>query len=227
MSLEWFSRLKEYESLSKQRLASLSAVKEQELRMEKLSQKKDESIAHLSKMKTDHAHLQQKLHEAEKKILTQNEQKDRWINQGGSEEKRSLMEIELNRLEAEGFRILEELEENELGRKEIQTFLEGLQLTIKEIHAEVLEESEKLKKEISNLDLRLEGILEVLPTEFRDVLLRIVQKKLAHGPFTRIESGSCFFCRYKISRMEESEIDMQKLLKTCPQCTRIFIPYGT
>jgi predicted nucleic acid-binding Zn-ribbon protein len=51
-------------------------------------------------------------------------------------------------------------------------------------------------------------------------------KNLAHGPFTRIDQGSCFLCRYKISRVEESEIDMQKALKICPQCSRIFLPYG-
>ena len=96
-----------------------------------------------------------------------------------------------------------------------------------EIESEVAEEKGKLEKELHSISLRVDLLKEELPSDFRQVLERVSARKLAHGPFTRIEGGSCYFCRYKISRLDESEVDMQKQLKICPQCSRIFLPYGS
>jgi predicted nucleic acid-binding Zn-ribbon protein len=82
------------------------------------------------------------------------------------------------------------------------------------------------KQKVVQAQMRIKLIEDELPTDFKSVLERTLKKNLALGPFTRNENGSCFFCRYKISKLDESEIDMQKQLKTCPQCSRIFLPYG-
>ena len=227
MSLEWFSRLKEYDSLSRSRLGHLNSIKEQEKRIELLSARKDDNLAQLSGLKSDYIRLQQSLHEIEQKMKVMSEQRNRWMDSGGDEGKRKAMEAEISKLEEEGFTLLQKLDENEVERKDIQTFLQGLEKTIQEISLESQNEIKTFENEIKQIDLRLEGLIEILPPEFKDLLLKLLKKNLAHGPFTRIESGSCFFCRYKISRVVESEIDMQKLLRQCPQCTRIFIPYGT
>ncbi len=227
MSLEWFSRLKEYDSLSRSRLGHLNSIKEQEKRIEVLSARKDENLAQLSVLKSDYIRLQQSLHEIEQKMKVMAEQRSRWIDSGGDEAKRKMMEAELSKLEEEGFNLLQKLDENEVERKDIQTFLQGLEKTIQEISLESQNEIKIFENEIKQIDLRLEGLMEILPPEFKNLLLKLLQKKLAHGPFTRIDAGTCFFCRYQISKAVESEIDMQKLLRQCPQCTRIFIPYGT
>ncbi|MES2528141.1 MAG: hypothetical protein V4598_13695 [Bdellovibrionota bacterium] len=227
MSLEWFSRLKEYDSLSRSRSGLLNSINEQKKRIEGLNTRQSDNLAQLAVLKSDYIRLQQSLHEIEQKMKVQSEQKQRWIDTGGDEKKRLAMEAELARQEEEGFELLQKLDENEVERKDVQTFLEGLAKTLLEISTEAKEEIKNFEGQISQLDLRLEGLMEILPPEFKDLLLKLLKKNLAHGPFTRIESGHCFFCRYQISRVMESEIDMQKLLRQCPQCSRIFIPYGT
>lgn len=227
MSLEWFSRLKEYDSLSKARLSHLSAIRDQDDRMLALEKRREEKLAQLSILKADYVRHQQELLELENKMKILNQQKERWIDQGGDDAKKILMEEEIAKLEDQGFQFLELLDANETDRKDAQTFIEGVGKTISEISEEAKSEIAKHHDSIKQLDLRLEGILDLLPAEFKDLLMRTLKKNLAHGPFTRMDNGSCMFCRYKISRMDESEIDMQKKLKTCPQCSRIFIPYGT
>lgn len=227
MSLEWFSRLKEYDSLTKARLGHLNAIKEQDMRMSALEKRREESMAQLSNLKSDYVRHQQELLELENKMKILSQQKDRWIDQGGEETKRKSMEDEIAKLDDHGFELLQLLDTNETDRKDAQIFIDGIGKTILEIHEESKAEISKNEEAIKHLDLRLEGITEMLPQEFKDLLMRTLKKNLAHGPFTRIENGNCIFCRYKISRVDESEIDMQKKLKVCPQCSRIFIPYGT
>jgi predicted nucleic acid-binding Zn-ribbon protein len=227
VSLEWFSRLKEYDSLSRNKLKLQKAMKDEEERLSALDQRREEKMSQLTNLKSDYVRFQQELHDIEEKMKVLNQQRQRWIDQGGDENKRLMMEKELAALEDKGMKLLEDLDLNEGDRKDAQTFLEGLKKTRDEIAGEVGAEIKKLQEEISQLDLRLGSLLEMLPPEFKDLLQRILKKNLTHGPFTRIEAGACFFCRYKISRVDESEIDMQQKLKTCPQCSRIFIPYGT
>lgn len=227
MSLESFSRLKEYDSLSRERNRLRETIKDQEARITSLNSREESSLAQLSNLKDDYVRLQQELQDLEARLKLLNQQRDRWIDQGGEEGKRKAMETEISVLEEKGFSLLEELEKNEIERKDARTFLDGLARTMEEIKAEVDEENVRHREAISNIDLRLSGLLDLLSPEFKDALERTLKKNPAHGPFTRIENGSCFFCRYKISRIDESEIDMQKRLKHCPQCGRIFIPYGT
>ncbi len=227
VSLEWFSRLKEYDSLSRGRLGHLTAIKEQEERLFVLEKRKSESLSHLTNLKSDYIRLQQELHEIEERMKLLSQQKERWIDQGGDDKKRISMEAEISLLEDKGMNLLQDLENNEIERKDTQTFLDGLRNTVEEIGSEVAGEVARYRHEVTQLDLRLASLMEILPSEFRDLLMKTLKKNLAFGPFTRIENGTCFFCRFKISKMDESEIDMQKKLKTCPQCSRIFIPYGT
>ncbi len=227
VSLEAFSRLKEYDSLSRERNRLLIATKDQENRMTSLKAREADSLSQLSNLKDQHVQLQQELQDLEDRMKLLNQQRDRWIDQGGDEGKRKVMEIEIVTLEEKGFSLLETLEQNENDRKDARTFLDGLAKTMDEIQSEVEVENAKHREAIANIDMRLAGLLDMLTPEFKNALERTLKKNPAHGPFTRIESGSCFFCRYKISRIDESEIDMQKKLKHCPQCGRIFIPYGT
>ena len=192
-----------------------------------LENRRDERMSQLSNQKSEYVRFQQELLEIENKMKILNQQKERLINQGVDEAKLNNLIDEIQKHEDQGFELLQHLETNELERNDSQTFIEGIGKTISEIREEAKAEISKNEEAIKQLDLRLEGITEILPQEFKDLLMRTLKKNLAHGPFTRIDNGSCLFCRYKISRVDESEIDMQKKLKVCPQCSRIFIPYGT
>jgi predicted nucleic acid-binding Zn-ribbon protein len=149
------------------------------------------------------------------------------MDYGGDEKKIQAFTSEIAEQEGRGLEILGELELNEQERNDAKTFLAGIEKTIADIESEVKGEIGKEEEQIKIIDFRLSGLREDLPSDFKQLLEKLLSKNLAHGPFTRIDQGSCLFCRYKISRIDESEIDMQKKLKTCPQCSRIFIPYGT
>lgn len=227
MSAEWFLKLKEFDSLTKMRINHLKAIKEQEERLEKLNVKRQEQLDSSNSLKSELLSLQQDYFETEKKLKSAEEQAQRLKDIGGDETKIAAYLNEAAELENALFVKLDTTDEIHRQLEDIKTFLAGLEKTIHEISAEVGSEIETHKAEITQLDLRLSLTLDELPVDFKTTLEKTLKKNLAIGPFTRIENGSCFFCRYKISRIDESEIDMQKALKVCPQCSRIFLPYGS
>ncbi|HXH30892.1 MAG TPA: hypothetical protein VNJ01_08775 [Bacteriovoracaceae bacterium] len=220
-------KLKEVDSLTKMRNTHLRDLAEQESRLSTLQMRKDDELLKLSDLLKSHHSLQQEIFEMEQKLKTASLQMQRHIDVGASDDKVESFAKEIASLEEKGFLLLERVEENELQSKDIRSFLSGLEITIIDIEGEALAEIEKLKHEVKNIELRVSALMEELPPAFKNTLLRTTAKKLAHGPFTRVDSGSCFFCRHKISKLDESEIDMQQILKTCTQCDRIFLPYGS
>ncbi len=226
MSVKPFLTLKEIDSLSKMRITQLNVKSDHEKRVQKLNDKRQGIENEIGLLKKEIVQHQGLLGAVEDKIKTATQQKQRLIDLGGDEKKIQAYELEIKSLEDKGFEYLTLIDESESKIVDHKTFLIGLTKTLEEIDHEVQEDLTKIEADIKNIDLRLELLREELPAEFKTTLSKITAKNLALGPFTRIDQGSCFFCRFKISRIDESEIDMQKNLKTCPQCTRIFLPYG-
>lgn len=227
MSIESFLTLKEIDSLTKMRTTQLTAKTGQEKRLNELDLRRQETLIALNSLKENLISKHSEMADIEKKLKTSSEQKQRLMDLGGDENKIKNYSDQIASLENEGLDCLATSEQLETEINDKKIFLQGLEKTIQEIQKEVEEEITVIDKEISNLDLRLNLLKDDLPQDFRSILKSISSKNLAHGPFTRVENGSCYFCRFKISRIDESEIDMQKNLKTCPQCTRIFLPYGS
>lgn len=226
MSIEWFSKLREIDSLSKMRINHLKTKKDQEDRVSKLNERRQEALDQITILQKEIVSVNHEVALLETKIKTSSEQKQRLMDIGGDEKKIQAYSQEISNFEDEAFVHLAKLEEIQTEIADKKTFSVGIEKTIKEIFAEASFDIEAVEKEIQNIDLRLQLLTDELPEDFKKILFKTTQKNLTHGPFTRIEQGTCFICRYKISRMDESEIDMQKNLKTCPQCSRIFIPYG-
>lgn len=226
MSVEPFLKLKEIDSLAKMRNNYLKQICEQEDRVSRLNEKRQDCHMRTAKLKHDLISTNNDLADIEKKISTFTEQKQRLIDMGGDDKKIASYKDEINTLETKGFELLSHIETIENDLSEIKTFEQGLEKTIQEIQREVSGDVEKINSELVNIKTRMDLLMEELPVEFKNMLNKITAKNLAHGPFTRVDQGSCYFCRFKISRIDESEIDMQKNLKTCPQCSRIFLPYG-
>lgn len=226
MSAEWFVRLKEYDSLTKMRLSHLKAIDEQELRLKNLNVKRQEQLQLAEEAHARLRTLEQTFFETEKKMKTSEEQAQRLRDIGGDDSKIKTFVQDAAQLEDKLFVMMNEQEKIQSEVEDSNTFLRGLEKTISEIKLEVDEEVADQKQKVAQAEMRIKLIEDELPSDFKSVLDRTIKKNLALGPFTRNENGSCFFCRYKISKLDESEIDMQKLLKTCPQCSRIFLPYG-
>jgi predicted nucleic acid-binding Zn-ribbon protein len=227
VSAEWFFKLKEFDSLGKMRINHLKVIQEQEQRLTKLNIRRQEQLDEANGLRSELLSVQQNYFEAEKKMNTCEEQASRLKAVGGDEAKIANFQKEATALEDSLFALLERTEAIHLELEDKKTFLIGLEKTYLEIQTEVNEEIQENQKGVSQADLRMKLILEELPSGFRETLERTLKKNLAVGSFTRIDNGSCFFCRYKISRTDESEIDMQQMLKVCPQCSRIFLPYGS
>ncbi len=220
-------KLKEIESLSKMRASFVLQNQEHKARLSKLNDKRREAQEQTVKLRQDIGAATSRLAAVEARIRTASEQKQRLFDLGSDEKKIASFTTDLDNLEEQGLECLAEMELLERELSAANEFLRGLEKTITEISLEVDGDIAKVTSELQHLDLRHALLLDELPTEFRALLMKTSAKNLAHGPFTRVDAGSCFFCRYKISRTDESEIDMQKNLKTCPQCSRIFLPYGS
>lgn len=227
MSVELFFKLKEIDSLTKMRNNHLRAKSEQQNRLSKLNDRRQESVLQTAKLKQDMSSINNDLLEIESKIKTASEQKQRLMDIGADEKKISSFVKDLDDFEEKGLNLLGQIEEIERDLNDSKKFIDGIDKTIQEIGGEVKSEVVKIDAEMANIELRIDLLMDELPSDYKALLQKVSAKNLAHGPFTRVEQGSCYFCRYKISRMEESEIDMQKNLKTCSQCSRIFLPFGS
>lgn len=227
MSVDWFLKLKEIDSLAKMRINYLKTRSEHIDRISKLNDRRETAIVQTAKLRQETIALNTEMAEIDKKLKNASEQKQRVIDIGGDEKKIQSFTREIELLEEKGMEYLSRQDEIERESEEEKTFAAGLEKTILEIESEAKLELDKIEQELKNIELRQNLLLEELPADFKSLLTKITAKNLAHGPFTRIEQGSCYFCRYKISKLEETEIDMQKSLKTCTQCTRIFLPYGS
>lgn len=207
----------------KMRINHLKTVSEQEDRLEKLNKRLDESNNLVAKLKEANFSMQHDLHEIEKKLSLLQKQRQNLMDIGEDGEK---FLGPIDECEVKGLALLEAIDTNENEIRDQKQFSSGLTKTIAEIGTEVAEINSREQQEVRNLDLRLNLLLEELPENYRSLLSKVQSKNLAHGPFTRNENGNCFFCRYAISRIDQSEIDLQQALKQCPQCSRIFLPYG-
>ena len=227
VSAEWFFKLKEFDSLGKMRMTHLKTIKEQEDRLNNLNVKRQEQMDEASALRMELLSVQQMYFENEKKMNSCEVQATRLRETGGDETKIAAYTKEAADLENSLFDLLDKTETIQKSLEDKKTFLAGLEKTFKEIEAEVTQEVKENQVGINQSNLRMGLIQDELPQNFRETLERTLKKNLAVGPFTRIDNGSCYFCRYKISRTDESEIDMQQLLKVCPQCSRIFLPFGS
>lgn len=227
MSVDSFIKLKEIDSLSKMRIKYLTQIKEQDDRLSKLYEKRQGSQDLASSLKHDLVQREMELVEVEKNIKRASTQKQNLLDMGGDEKKIQAFQKEVDEWEVKGFEIFEAIDKHQTELADSQTFSQGIDKTIREIESEAASIKESASKEIANLNMRIDLLNQELPADFLAILTRTYAKNLAQGPFTRIEQGSCFFCRARISRTEESEIDMQKGLKVCNQCSRIFLPYGS
>src|SRR3989344_8326273 len=87
VSVDWFLKLKEIDSLTKMRINYLKSKSEQEDRVSKLNERRQETLMQTAKLKQDEFALNHELAELEKKLKTASEQKQRLMDMGGDEKK--------------------------------------------------------------------------------------------------------------------------------------------
>lgn len=222
-----YNILREIKSLLDQKQNLLKKITDEKERIQKLETSQDSAQEEIKSIQEKILVVREEFSHLEKKINLLSEQKQRLFDYGSDEDKINLLSKEMSQYEHEALELMENEDHLIQQKEEKKTFLSGLKKTLEELSSESSEILQDLNEQVSHLDLRVKLLEESLPNDFQKTFHRISSKNLIHGPFTQVQNGSCYFCRFKISRIDESEIDLQKKLKTCPQCQRIFLPYGT
>jgi len=207
-------------------LKTQSSITEEEARLTKLQEHKSLRLTQINELQHQYSEFSRIYHEKEKDLNMNESQAKNLQEMGGDENKIKVFLQKAGVLENELMELIESQENIQTEIKDHKTFLSGLEKTMAEISSEVSANIGQQTSELAQYKMRMELLFEELPENFRNAIKRVLAKNLAHGPFTKNENGSCYFCRFKISKLDESEIDVQRILKHCPQCSRIFIPYS-
>jgi predicted nucleic acid-binding Zn-ribbon protein len=223
VSIEWFLKLKEIDSLLKAKQTHEKHLLDEDNRLTKLEEKRNQAILEMDLLNKDIIQLNDHLFKIEQQLKILTQQKENLFSIGKETQH---LDPQIEQLELQGLEIIDKTESLRAKEKELSQFSKGLEKTIIEISVDVEEIKKTENQALHNAHLRISYLEEELPESFKETFKKMKSKNLAHGPFSRNEQGHCYFCRYKLSRIQESEIDLQLLLKQCPQCSRIFLPYG-
>ena len=154
MSVDWFLKLKEIDSLAKMRINYLRTKSEQNERISKLIDRREEAIMQTVKLRQETISINSEMADIDKKLLNSSEQKQRIIDIGGEDRKIQAFISEIALLEKRGMEFLFRQDEIENESEEAKTFVLGIEKTINEIQAEAKPELDKLEQELSNVELR-------------------------------------------------------------------------
>lgn len=174
--------------------------------------------------------VENKTEDLNKKIL----QGEQALNNATSEKQLSSSQMQLNsfkseldNFENEAFNLLEISEELQERIDEKNNFLNGSEKTLKDISIEVQQNIDPMMSEIEVIRKRIDNLGSQLPEQTKTRLYKLIDKKLMHGPLTKIQDGSCFICRYEVNSINRDKIDKNLALLSCSSCSRLFIPNST
>lgn len=204
-----FFRLREYDSLMREVDRLRQGIAQEK---ERLSRRKSELEDRVKLLNSRDSQFRQFNHQIA--------ELDRRLAQHLSPEAKS-------KLEEEGLKLLSDQEEISQLIAEDQVFIKGFTRTVQELETEIQALIQSNEALIAQNLTRAEQVYETLPSEWPAQYQRIFAKKPAHGVFSRIENLKCQFCRYTISKVLESEVDVGLQLKGCPGCGRLLLPYKT
>ena len=83
------------------------------------------------------------------------------------------------------------------------------------------EEVDRINKEISNVQLEIKELLNLIPQPLLDKYYKIKKQKKA--PVALVSEGKCNGCRMQISIMLVKEVEQGKQLVYCENCGRILV----
>jgi predicted nucleic acid-binding Zn-ribbon protein len=203
-----FFQLKEYDSLCREHV---SLLKQKSDLIDRLKTRQGD----LLQAKSDLQELIDRYKSIDRDII----EIDRTLSQRLSDESKAENEEKaLNLLIAQ--------QEVEVAREEKKTFLVGFEKTVEEITQESNEGIQDLERKIAHLKSRMTQLFSDLPEDFRSLVERVQAKNLSIGIFTKVQEGKCAMCRHKLSLDMQSDIDQKLILKACPGCSRLFLPYS-
>lgn len=126
-------------------------------------------------------------------------------------------------LEAEIFTALELEEKYSDEIKDLRSFLNGLQSTIKEISEEVKTSTTEQLQDLKSVQSRIQSLLGLCHKDIL-VLFERAQKKHPKSPLSYINGSSCKECRMVLNSVLKSQVENISAIEICPYCERILLP---
>lgn len=131
---------------------------------------------------------------------------------------------ELNEIQERGMYLLEKIEEVKEEIENAQNFLSGIDETIDEIKAEVLEKQGLKNESEKHIQERVSQILSDLPTDFKAKYNQLKKNAPHHNSLSLAKDKKCQFCHYEINSKKLEAIEIKFELHRCDMCKRILIP---
>lgn len=207
--VEEFFRLREFDSLSREAAGYRAAMHDELTRLKRreseLSDRKELLEQRVSDMRT----LEHNIAELDRRLAAR------------------LSPEAKEKLDEEGLQLLIKQQELELEIEDHKTFLAGFQKTVDELRLEINTAISLLQLKCDQVSKRAEATFLELPSDWQQAYRKIAAKNPVHGVFTRLEGLKCQFCRAAVSKVFESEVDTLGMLKSCPSCGRLVLPYKT
>lgn len=234
MSKEHFRILKELASLNNSIAKLQEQIESEKKRIDFVKNQRDRRIEKLNQVRSELESYNQKLIMLEKDSSKLHNDIDRMKaslqgiittkEQINLESQVEIRQNDLKQKEEESYIQLEKIEllENELS--EANLFEENSLKSLNEIKSEVDKICSDFQIELTSKQQRFNLLLKELPDNFANTFLKISNKNLKYGPFSKITNGNCDICQFKADRALESEVEDKLALKTCRSCSRIFIP---
>lgn len=202
-----YLRLKEMDALLTQAKREGAAMDSELNRLKRREGEKSERQVQLNLLQNEYKELAHQIAEV-----------DRQLSQRLSPES-------IAKLEEVGLSHLIRQQELEELMQEHQTFLAGFEETLKELRNEINTAIGQHTRDRDQCLARAKLLQQELSPDWQRAYQKIMAQNPAHGPFSRIENGHCLFCRGTVSKLLESEVEAQLLLKPCPSCGRLFLPH--
>lgn len=237
MNKENFRVLKEIVSLLQELEKRDVLISEEKTRITRIEEMRKDAAHKIEQSEIALKSFKERLLKVEQDIdslATSIERADNALNMAKNEKEAELSQrqkeentLRLAEADSEGFSLMEKLEEEESIINEKEEFLSGSQKTLTSISSEVEENNKPLMKEQEGFKGRILTLRETLNEMTLSKLDKVLKKKLTHGPLTKIESNSCFICGFKLTKVDQDQIEQHLKLKSCTSCERIFIPNST
>lgn len=234
MDKENFKILKEIASLESLSSQLQEAMDKENSRILFVTDQRNSRLAYLQELTSKKEALENEFSELEEKSdknLNELNRLESNLNNATTVKEQTALESQIEakkslqlQFEARSNEVIDQIDECEKQLDEAQEFEKGSLDSLNSLKQEVAEIVGQKQQEKDRLSHRIDLLLDEIPENFKASYKKVAAKKLKYGPFSSLKNLQCNVCGFKVSRTLEVDVEENFKLKTCPSCSRIFIP---
>ncbi len=234
MKLTDYSNLKEIHSLDNMIKVHLDTIKEEEGRIEFITNKRKQKDQELEDLQNNKKILENEISDTEVTLFDLEKRVSSaqgHLPMATSEKEANALQNEVDSLspkidELQEFTLekLEEVEKIELDILQAQNFLKGSQETLQEITEEVQKVVQEQQLPIHQYSERIDLLIEDIPKPLYTQFGKIREKFRYNKPMVRIINHACEYCHFRVDQMTLERVESLQGIECCGQCGRLFIP---